>query len=107
MGNVDHAPLKVSREIFVDHEVRLKTNLNKVLEQGTMTEKPLPKKEIDLTYHFEYGIDKQIQVIESEIFNFDKEVEPLVVILTTRVLEDSYLDVLRDYQITTLRTKQD
>lgn len=47
-----------------------------------MTEFELPEKIFDLKWEFPYGIDKSIQVVESEIFNFDKEVESVVEMLT-------------------------
>ena len=49
-----------------------------MIDIGTMTEYKIPVKKIDLEYYFPYGEDKQIQVVESEIFDFDKEAEPLV-----------------------------
>lgn len=62
----------------MDHETRLKTNLPEKIDVGLMTEFEIPKKIMDLRWEFPYGIDKSIQVIESEIFDFDREVESLV-----------------------------
>ena len=97
---------KTSKGVFVEHEKRLQTNLPEFYEKETMTEVPLKKKEINLEYTFEYGIDKEIQVEETEIFNFEKEIEPLVEILKRRILEDSFVEVLRETEIEKLQNKQ-
>lgn len=98
---------KVRTGCFVDHNDRLMTNLPAYIALGTQTEAVIEKVMPDLKYEFEYGIDKDTQIIEAELFNFDKEVEPLVSTLTARILAESYKEVQRDIEQKTLTQIQD
>lgn len=83
----------VSTGVFVDHRARLSTNLPSMLDKQLTTEFQLPERVLDLRWEFPYGIDKEIQVQEDEIFIFENEVQSLVEVLKRRILEDSLMEV--------------
>ena len=95
-------PNRDSKEVYVDDKIRLKTNFLEYLESGTQTNvipiKILP----NLDYVFKTGIDKQVQVIENEIFNFNLEVQPIVYALRSRIVYESLQEVQFELDIKTL-----
>lgn len=84
--------------IYVDHNERLSTNLPKSIEIGVMTDK-LPEEPLkEFKYDFPYGVDAGAQVIETDLFDFEKEVQPIVERLKAWVLEESLKEVWRDQE---------
>ena len=93
---------KTRASCYVDHTDRLSTNLPAFFDISTQTELLIEKSLPDLRYEFDYGIDKSIQIKEDELFNFDKEVEPLVITLTNRILDESHKEVMKEIEETKL-----
>jgi hypothetical protein len=95
-----------SREVWVEDHVRLQTDLlpknDCTIQTDPLPPKPLP----NLEYKFSYGIDCAIQVVESEIFNFDDQVQPLVNILSSRIIEESLTEVNQEIQLQTMQDIQ-
>lgn len=87
---------------YVDHNERLSTNSPAFFPIGTQTETVLEKILPDLRYEFDYGIDKSTQIIESELFDFDKEVEPLVATFVSKILKESYSEVAQESELSSL-----
>ncbi len=58
-----------------------------------MTEFEIPKPPLDLKWEFEYGEDQGIQTIEKEIFNYDKEVGPILNNIVQQLLSEAHLEV--------------
>ena len=75
------------------------TDLPEMKDKGTMTVYELEEEQLDLRWEFPYGVDKSIQVVESEIFDFDKESFPIVSELCDFVLYQALKEVNREREI--------
>jgi len=52
------------------------------------------------------GIDRETQVEDGELFNFNVEVEPILNVLMSKVLEQSRMEVLEEEEIKEMKKKQ-
>lgn len=84
--------------VYVEHEERLSTNLPESLDICIQTDKLKEKPVEDYKYEFPYGTDFSIQVDEKELFDFEKEVQPLVETLKARILKESLQEVWREQE---------
>jgi hypothetical protein len=96
-------PNRENREIFVEDRDRLQTNFLERMTTGIQTD-PIPPKPVPkLDYTFPTGIDKDIQVVEAELFNFELEVQPTVHALASRVLNEGLHETQHETDISKLR----
>lgn len=52
------------------------------------------------------GVDKETQILEGELFNFDLEVEPILEVLVGKTLEQSMMEVLEEEELANMRAHQ-
>jgi hypothetical protein len=94
------------KEVWVEESLMMQTDILKSVHEIIQTD-PLPEKKIPhVEYKFEYGSDFSVQVIEHEIFNFDSEVQPLVNILRSRIVNESLMEINQEQQISKMETIQ-
>ena len=95
-----------SKEVWVEDNIRLQTDIlprtDCIVQTDPLPPRPLP----NLEYKFNYGIDCSIQVVESEIFNFEEQVQPLVNILRSRIVHESLTEVNQELQLQTMQNIQ-
>jgi hypothetical protein len=92
-----------NKEIWVEENIRMQTDIIENLSNGVQTDQLPPKPIPKLEYKFSYGNDFSIQVIETDLFNFEIEVEPIINVLRSRIISESLTEVNYDEQISTLR----
>eukprot|EP00357_Protocruzia_adherens_P016559 CAMPEP_0115034536 /NCGR_PEP_ID=MMETSP0216-20121206/40720_1 /TAXON_ID=223996 /ORGANISM="Protocruzia adherens, Strain Boccale" /LENGTH=700 /DNA_ID=CAMNT_0002413461 /DNA_START=34 /DNA_END=2136 /DNA_ORIENTATION=+ len=52
------------------------------------------------------GIDKDTQIEDGELFDYDEEVEPILQVLTNKILEQSRMEVLEEEELSAMRKHQ-
>ena len=85
---------RVSRGIFTETHIARLTNLPMMLHAETQTIFIQEVKKLRFDIEKKSGIDKSIQIEENMVFNFDKEAEPIVRVLTSNVIEEALLEAL-------------
>lgn len=81
----------------------------------TLADKP-PEQEMDVQTDFyidtpperlffpkKYGIDKETQIEDKELFDFDTEVEPILQVLMNKILEQSRMEVLEEEELKVMK----
>lgn len=53
-----------------------------------------------------YGEDKSTQIEKGELFDFDEEVEPIINVLTYKVLEESRMEVLEEEELKEMKRQE-
>jgi len=53
------------------------------------------------------GLDKETQIFEGDLFDFDFEVEPILQVLVGKTLEQGLMEVLEEEELANLRAHQD
>lgn len=70
------------------------------------TDEYLDRPQTPLLWPEKTGIDKETQVEDGELFNFDEEVEPILNCLLSKTLEKSRMEVLEEEEIKEMKEKQ-
>ncbi|CAF0907139.1 unnamed protein product [Brachionus calyciflorus] len=52
------------------------------------------------------GVDQSTQILEGELFDFDKEVKPILEVLVGKTIEQSLLEVMEEEELAALRKQQ-
>ncbi|BBN13944.1 radial spoke head protein 3 [Marchantia polymorpha subsp. ruderalis] len=73
----------------------------------TQTDPFLDRPATPLFIPWKSGPDKETQIYENDLFNFDMEVEPLLEVLVGRSIEQAVMEVMEDHQLAHIRMHQD
>lgn len=76
------------------------------LEKKIETEDYIDRPVTPLFYPQERGENKSTQVEDGDLFHFDDEVEPILEMLTTKILEQSRMEVIEEDEIKKMKLKQ-
>lgn len=84
----------------------------------TLTDKP-PEQEMDAQTDFyidkppdrlfkpkKNGIDRETQIWEGDLFDFDQEVEPILQVLMNKIFEKSRMEVLEEEELRIMKEQQ-
>lgn len=93
-------------ETWTAPDVESITSKAPCLEQETQTEFELQKKQVRLVLPVKTGTDKETQIYDGDLFDFNYEVEPLLEVLCGRTLDQSRVEVLEEEELRTMREKQ-
>jgi len=93
-------------ELQTDENVELLTDKPPVYEKDCQTEfvieKPVPRHYMPV----KTGEDKETQIWDGELFNFDYEVEPILQVLIGKSLEQGRMEVLEEEELRVMREEQ-
>lgn len=78
----------------------------KTLEKKIETEDYIDRPVTPLFFPQERGEHKHTQVEDGDLFHFDREVEPILEMLTTKILEQSRMEVIEEDEIAKMKQKQ-
>ena len=93
----------------IDLEIQTEPYLQEVLEKPVIVNKDTQTDEfLDMPETPPYippknGIDIEIQVVESDLFNFDFEVQPIVSTIVGKTLEQAFLEVNEEEELLAIR----
>ncbi|KAL3691315.1 hypothetical protein R1sor_004966 [Riccia sorocarpa] len=73
----------------------------------TQTDDFLDRPSTPLFIPWKSGPDKETQIYENDLFNFDMEIEPLLEVLVGRSIEQAVMEVMEDHQLAHIRMHQD
>jgi hypothetical protein len=97
------------KENRIDLEIQTEPYLQEVLEKAvivdrdTQTDEFLDQPETPPYIPPKNGIDIEIQVVESDLFNFDFEVQPIVSTIVGKTLEQAFLEVNEEEELIAIR----
>jgi hypothetical protein len=75
-------------------------------EMGVQIDRYMDRAQIPLFWPQKTGIDVATEILDGELFNFDDEVEPILNVLMSKVLEQSRMEVLEEEEIKEMKRKQ-
>ena len=75
-------------------------------EMGLQTDSYIDRPQSPLFWPHKTGLDKMTEILDGELFNFDNEVEPILNVLLSKVLEQSRMEVLEEEEIKEMKKKQ-
>lgn len=75
-------------------------------EMGVQIDLYIDRPQTPLFWPQKMGIDKETQIVDGELFHFDDEVEPILNVLLSKVLEGSRMEVLEEEEIKEMKKKQ-
>ena len=107
---MNSAPQKDNR---IDLEIQTEPYLQEIVEKPiivtieTQTDEFLDRPETPPYIPPKNGIDKEIQVIEEDLFDFDFEVQPIVSTIIGKTLEQSFLEVHEEEELLAIRRHKD
>lgn len=99
-------PGREHAETWTVPDVESITSKAPCLEQETQTEFEIPKKKIKLVLPVKTGTDKETQIYDGELFDFNYEVEPLLEVLCGRTLDQSRVEVLEEEELRVMSERQ-
>merc|ERR1719487_2501521 len=76
-------------------------------EAETQTDFLLDRPPSPLFMPAKVGVDIETQIEEGELFDFDREVEPVLEVLVGKTLEQSMMEVLEEEELDSLRRHQE
>lgn len=75
-------------------------------EVEIQTDKYIDKSQEPLFSQQKTGVEKETQIEDGELFNFDEEAEPILNVLMSKILEQSRMEVLEEEEIKEMKAKQ-
>ena len=105
----DYLSAPPQRDDRIDLEIQTEPYLQEVVEKPVIVNKDTQTDEfLDVPETPPYippknGIDIEIQVIESDLFNFDFEVQPIVSTIVGKTLEQAFLEVNEEEELKAIR----
>ncbi len=75
-------------------------------EMGVQIDLYIDRPQTPLFWPQKTGIDRDTQIQDGELFHFDEEVEPILNVLLSKVLEQSRMEVLEEEEIKEMKRKQ-
>lgn len=112
MGNLSLAAAPI-REDIIDREIQTEPYLQEIIEKPvivtkeTQTDEFLDRPETPPYIPPKNGIDIEIQVEESDLFDFDFEVKPIVSTIVGKTLEQAFLEVHEEEELIAIRRHKD
>jgi len=76
-------------------------------EQDTQTDAFMDRPPSPLYIPKKTGVDRETQIYEGDLFDFDYEVEPVLQVLVGKTLEQSLMEVLEEEELANMRAHQD
>lgn len=101
-------PVQGRQHIDIQTEQYLEEITDRVPEEdmATQTDVFLDRPATPLFVPKKSGVDAETQIENGELFDFDREVEPLLEIIVGRTLEQSLAEVLREEELRNLKERQ-
>jgi hypothetical protein len=75
-------------------------------EVEIQTDEYIDRPQTPLFWPQKTGIDVETQIEDGELFHFDDEVEPILSVLMSKILEQSRMEVLEEEEIKEMKSKQ-
>ena len=75
-------------------------------EMGVQIDRYMDRAQIPLFWPEKTGIDVGTEILDGELFNFDEEVEPILNVLMSKIIEQSRMEVLEEEEIKEMKRKQ-
>ena len=75
-------------------------------ESGTQTDAFMDRPPTPVFVPAKIGVDKATQIQQGELFDFDREVEPILEVLVGKTLEQSLMEVHEDMELENIRARQ-
>ena len=76
-------------------------------EVETQTDEFLDRPASPLFVPIKTGVDKETQILEGDLFDFELEVEPILDVLVGKTLEQSMMEVMEEEELAELRAHQE
>lgn len=101
-------PVDGRKHFSVQTEKFLEEIVDKIIEvdADTQTDPLKDRPPSPLFIPVKSGIDKETQIEDNDLFDFDFEVEPILEVLIGKTLEQSMMEVMEEEEIKTLKTHQ-
>jgi len=77
------------------------------LEMQTQTDPFMDRPPSPLFLPMKTGVDRETQILEGDLFDFDFEVEPILQVMVGKTLEQSLMEVLEEEELANMRAHQD
>jgi len=115
VANIDASALAAApqKDTRIDLEIQTEPYLQEIVEKPiistieTQTDEFLDRPETPPYIPPKNGIDKEIQVIEGDLFDFDFEVQPIVSTIVGKTLEQAFLEVHEEEELLAIRRHKD
>merc|ERR1712216_74974 len=102
-------PVHGRHHIDVQTDAYLEEVSDKVPEHDvdTQTDEFLDRPASPLFVPIKTGVDKETQILEGDLFDFELEVEPILDVLVGKTLEQSMMEVMEEEELAELRAHQE
>jgi len=102
-------PVQGRHHIDVQTDAYLEEVSDKVPEHEveTQTDEFLDRPASPLFVPIKTGVDKETQILEGDLFDFELEVEPILDVLVGKTLEQSMMEVMEEEELAELRAHQE
>jgi len=102
-------PVQGRHHIDVQTDAYLEEVSDKVPEHDvdTQTDEFLDRPASPLFVPIKTGVDKETQILEGDLFDFELEVEPILDVLVGKTLEQSMMEVMEEEELAELRAHQE
>merc|ERR1711998_465586 len=102
-------PVQGRHHIDVQTDAYLEEVSDKVPEHDveTQTDEFLDRPASPLFIPMKTGVDKETQIMEGDLFDFELEVEPILDVLVGKTLEQSMMEVMEEEELAELRAHQE
>lgn len=102
-------PVQGRHHIDVQTDAYLEEVSDKVPEHevDTQTDEFLDRPASPLFIPIKTGVDKDTQILEGDLFDFELEVEPILDVLVGKTLEQSMMEVMEEEELAELRAHQE
>lgn len=102
-------PVQGRHHIDVQTDAYLEEVSDKVPEHDvdTQTDEFLDRPASPLFVPIKTGVDKDTQILEGDLFDFELEVEPILDVLVGKTLEQSMMEVMEEEELAELRAHQE
>ncbi|CAD8139437.1 unnamed protein product [Paramecium pentaurelia] len=97
---------RVNIDIQTDEYLEILTDKPPEQEMDAQTDYYIDKPPDRLFVPKKNGIDKETQIWEGDLFDFDQEVEPILQVLMNKILEQSRMEVLEEEEIKLMKLQQ-
>lgn len=77
------------------------------MEMETQTDPAMDRPPSPLFLPMKTGVDRETQIEEGDLFDFDFEVEPILQVMVGKTLEQSLMEVLEEEELANMRAHQD
>ncbi|EGR32022.1 hypothetical protein IMG5_098580 [Ichthyophthirius multifiliis] len=92
--------------VQTDEYIETLTDKPPEYEKDTQTEVFIDRPNARLFFPQKDGIDRETQIWEGDLFDFDQEVETILQVLIKKILENSRMEVLEEEELKTMKEQQ-